>query len=93
LLDVLDKVYYRKQVSQFKLEQPHRLKALGLIANKIVDAIVSQQDVFQAAHNAHLPLMRTLHKETVTKIVDGRKATRCEILQELAFSTVRSPSY
>ena len=80
----MDKVYHRKQVSQFKLEQSHRLKALDLIANKIVDAIVNQQDVFQAAHNAHLPLMRTLHKETVTKIVDGHKTTRCEILQEIS---------
>lgn len=58
----------RKKVSQFKLEQLHRLKALDLVANKLIDAIINQQDVFQAAHNAHLPLIRTLHKEAVTKL-------------------------
>lgn len=72
----------RKQVSQFKLEQSHRLKVFDLIANKIIDAIINQQDVFQAAHNMHLPLM-TLHKEAVRKIIDEHKATRYEILQEV----------
>jgi len=75
-------MHHREQVSQFRLEQSHRLESLDLIANKIADAIIDQQDVFQAAHDADLTLMRTLHEETVTKIVDEHETTR-EILQEI----------
>jgi hypothetical protein len=40
----------REQVSQFKLEQSDRLEELDLATKKIVDAIIKQQDIFQAAH-------------------------------------------
>jgi hypothetical protein len=74
---------YREQVSQFKLEQSDRLKDLDLITKKVVDAIIKQEDVFLAAHDAQLSLMRTLYNDTVTKIVDQHEITRHEIVRLL----------
>lgn len=74
---------YREQVSQFKLEQSDRLKDLDLITKKVVDAIIKQEDVFLAAHDAQLSLMRTLHNDTVTKIEDQHEITRHEIVRLL----------
>ena len=74
---------YREQVSQFKLEQSDRLKDLDLITKKVVDAIIKQEDVFLAANDAQLSLMRTLHNDTVTKIEDQHEITRHEIVRLL----------
>jgi hypothetical protein len=74
---------YREQVSQFKLEQSDHLKDLDLITKNVVDAIIKQEDVFLAAHDAQLSLMRTLHNDTVTKIEDQHEITRHEIVRLL----------
>ena len=74
---------YREQVSQFKLEQSDRLKDLDLIPKKAIDAIIKQEDVFLAAHDAQLSLMRTLHNDTITEIVDQHETTRHEIVRLL----------
>jgi hypothetical protein len=74
---------YREQVSQFKLEQSDRLRDLDLITKKVVDAIIKQEDVFLATHDAQLSLMRTLHNDTVTKIEDQHEITRHEIVRLL----------
>ena len=74
---------YREQVSQFKLEQSDRLKDLDLIPKKVIDAIIKQEDVFLAAHDAQLSLMRTLHNDTITEIVDQHQITRYEIVRLL----------
>jgi len=79
---------YREQVSQFKLEQSDRLKDLDLITKKVVDAIIKQEDVFLAAHDAQLSLMRTLHNDTVTKIEDQHEITRHEIVRLLHIRSV-----
>jgi hypothetical protein len=74
---------YREQVSQFKLEQSDCLKDLDLVTKMVVDAIIKQEDVFLAAHDAQLSLMRTLHNDTVTKIEDQHEITRHEIVRLL----------
>jgi hypothetical protein len=76
-------MHYREQVSQFKLEQLDRLKEFDLTTQKVVDAIIKQEDVFLAAHDAQLSLMRTLHNDTVTEIVDQHEITRHEIVRLL----------
>ena len=43
-------MHYREQVSQFKLEQSDRLKDLDVMTKKVADAIITQEDVFLAAH-------------------------------------------
>lgn len=74
---------YREQVSQFKLEQSDRSGDLDLITKKVVDAIIKQEDVFLATHDAQLSLMRTLHNDTVTQIEDQHEITRHEIVRLL----------
>jgi hypothetical protein len=83
---------YREQVSQFKLEQSDRLKDLDLITKKVVDAIIKQEDVFLAAHDALPSLMRTLHNDTVTKIEDQHEITRHEIVRLLHSLSVAIPN-
>jgi hypothetical protein len=74
---------YREQVSQLKLEQSDLLEDLDLITKKVVDAIIKQEDIFLAAHDTQLSLMRTLHNDTVTKIVDQHEITRHEVVRLL----------
>jgi hypothetical protein len=74
---------YREQVSQSMREQLDRHKDLGLKTKKIVDAIIKQEDVFLAAHDAQLSLMRSLHDDTVANISDQHEITRHEIVRLL----------
>jgi len=55
------------------------LEKLDLATKSILDAIVDQQDVFQAAHEAQLTLTKTLHEDTMRNIDD----TRQEIIREI----------
>jgi acyl CoA:acetate/3-ketoacid CoA transferase beta subunit len=73
-------VHHREQVSQFKLEQSGRL---DLTTQKIVDAIVTQQDIFYAVHDTQITLIKALHGETVLNIHDEHEITRREIIQEI----------
>jgi hypothetical protein len=70
---------HREQVSRFKRENVDSLKELDLATKSILDAIVKQQDVFQAAREAQLTLTKTLHENTIRNIDD----TRQEIIQEI----------
>jgi hypothetical protein len=74
---------YREKVSQFKVEQSDGLEDLDLITKKVVDAIIKQEDVFLAAHDAQLSLIRTLHNDAVTNIVDQHEITRHDIVRFL----------
>jgi hypothetical protein len=47
-----------------------------LTTKKVIDAIVKQQDLFQAMHDAQLTLVKTL-------IVDAHAITRHEIIQDI----------
>lgn len=73
-------MYHSEQVSQFGLEQSDRLDQT---TQKIVDAIVTQQDIFSALHDTKVTLIRALHKETVLNIQDEHAITRHEIIQEI----------
>ncbi|KAI9867951.1 MAG: hypothetical protein M1813_007773 [Trichoglossum hirsutum] len=68
----------KEQVRQFKKEQSDRLEDLESTARRIVDAIDGQQDIFVAAHQMQLTLMRDLHRETAT-IASALKETGAEI--------------
>jgi hypothetical protein len=70
---------YREQVSQFKSEQSGRFKGLDLTTQKIIDAIIQQQDVFEAAHDTQIALMGTIHRDTISMIQDEHAITRREI--------------
>jgi hypothetical protein len=74
---------YREQVSQFMREELDRHRDLDLKTKKIVDAIIKQEDVFLAAHDAHHSLMRSLHDDTVANILDQHEITRDEIVRLL----------
>jgi hypothetical protein len=73
-------MHHREQVSRFKLEQSDRL---DLTTQKIVDAIVTHQDIFHALHDTQITLIRALHGETVLNIQEEHAITRCEIIQEI----------
>jgi hypothetical protein len=68
------------------LEQSSRLEDLDLATKRIVDAIIEQHDVFQAAHNTQI----ALHGETVTKIQEEHAITRREIIQEIRVRVLSS---
>jgi NACHT domain len=78
-LAVLTNRRCREQVSQLKLKQSDRLKDLDVTTQKVIDAIVQQQDVFRAAYDTQMTLTRTLHAQTVTSI----ETARTEIIQEI----------
>ena len=81
----------REQVSQFKREHSNAFEKLDLTAKHILDAIVDQQDVFQAAREAHeaqLTLAKTLHEDTMRKIDD----TGQEIIREIKVTLPPAPS-
>jgi hypothetical protein len=61
------------------LERSDCLGDLDLATKRIVDAIIEQHDVFQAAHDTQI----ALHKETVTTIQEEHAITRREIIQEI----------
>ncbi len=63
-------IYYRKQVFQFQLEQSDHYKDLDLTTKNLINAIIKQQNIFQAMYNVQLMLMRNLHEETVSIIID-----------------------
>ena len=60
----------REQVSQLRQDHSDRLKELDIATNIIVDAIVERQDVFHAAHEAQLMLMKSQHEKTMRNIND-----------------------
>ena len=77
---------YREQVSQFKREHLDSLTELDFTVKSILDAIIEQQDVFQATHEAQLTLAKTMHKDTMRNIDD----TRQEIVREIRVTFLSS---
>ena len=77
----------REQVSQFKQEYSNSFEELDLATKRILDAIIDQHDVFQAAHEAQLTLTETLCKDTIRNIND----TRQEIIREIRVMFVSPP--
>jgi hypothetical protein len=77
---------YREQVSQLKSEQSGRFGGLDLTTRKIIDAIIQQQDVFEAAHDTQIALMDTIHQDTVSMIRNEHASSRCKIIGETVSS-------
>lgn len=68
------------------LDHSDRLKDLDIATKGVLDAIVRQQDVFNALYNKQISLMGMLHRETVLSIEDEHTNTRREIIGETAFN-------
>ena len=49
------------------------LKGLDFATKSILDAIVERQDIFQAAHEAQLTLLKNQHEKTMRNIDDTRQ--------------------
>ena len=49
------------------------LKGLDFATKSILDAIIERQDVFQAAHEAQLTLLKNQHEKTTRNINDTRQ--------------------
>jgi hypothetical protein len=79
-------VWYREQVLRIELDHSGRLKDLDLATQRVLDAIVKQQDVFKAVHDTQIALLGTLHSETVLRAKDEHATTRREIIGETAFN-------
>jgi hypothetical protein len=77
---------YREQVSQVKSEQSVRFKGLDLTTQKIIDAIIQQQDVFEAAHDTQIALMDIIHQDTVSMIQNEHAISRRKIIGETVSS-------
>src|SRR5271155_265426 len=77
---------YREQVSQLKSEQSVRFKGLDLTTRKIIDAIIQQQDVFEAAHDTQIALMDTIHQDTISEIQNEHAISRHKIIGETVSS-------
>jgi hypothetical protein len=77
---------YREQVSQLKSEQSVHFKGLDLTTRKIIDAIIQQQDVFEAAHDTQIALMDTIHQDTVSMIQSEHEISRRKIIGETVAS-------
>ena len=61
------------QVSQLRRYHLDSLKELDLATQSIIDAIIERQDVFHAAHEAQLMLMKSQHEKTMRNINDTRQ--------------------
>ena len=77
----------REQVSQFKQEHATAFEKLDLTTKLILDAIVGQRDVFQAAHEAQLTLTKTVHENSLKKIDDARQ----DVIREIKVMLSPSP--
>lgn len=83
----------REKVSQFKREHLNSFEKLDLATKSILDAIIDQQDVFQAAHEAQLTLTKTLCKDTIRNINDTRQEIIGEIRVRLHLQPIQSYAY
>ena len=79
-------MWYREQVSRLRLDHSDRLKDLDLATQRVLDAVVKQQDVFKAVHNTQIALMGTLHGKTILRVKDEHETTRREIIGETALN-------
>ena len=61
---------HREQLSQLRHEYSDNLKELGSATRIIFDAIVQQQDVFHAAHEAQLEFLKIQRENAITNIDD-----------------------
>jgi hypothetical protein len=57
-----------------------------LTTRKIIDAIIQQQDVFEAAHDTQIALMDTIHKDTVSMIQNEHAISRHKVIGETVSS-------
>ena len=73
-------MWYREQVLRLKLDHTDCLKDFDLTTQRVLDAIIKQQDVFTAVYNTQIALMGTLHSEVVLKVKDEHTITRREII-------------
>ncbi|KKA23726.1 kinesin light chain 1, partial [Rasamsonia emersonii CBS 393.64] len=76
-------VELRDQLALFRAENSDRLRELDIATKHVVDAIVDQRDVFEAAHDAQLTCMKDLHRETLARVKEEHLITRREILHEI----------
>jgi len=71
---------------RLKVDHTDHLKDLNSITQGVLNAIVKQQDVFEAMHNMQITLMGTLHSEMVLRVKDEHAITRREIIGETALN-------
>lgn len=57
-----------------------------MVGQKILDAIVEQQDVFHVMHDTQSAFIGTLHDEMALRIKDEHTTTRRAIVDETALS-------
>ena len=72
-------------------EQSSRFKGLDLTTRKIIDAIIRQQDIFEAAHDTQIALMDTIHQDTVSMIQNEHAISRRDIIRELRVRHLPGP--
>jgi hypothetical protein len=84
-------MFCREEISRLRLEQSDHLQDLDVTTLSIINAITKQGDIFRAAHDAQIALMRTLQGDTVAVIEDfGHKIIqeiRVRLLSKLLTST------
>jgi hypothetical protein len=77
----------REQVSQLRLEQSDDFSKLDMVTQKLVTAIIHQEDVFVAIKDEQNILAKVLHDETTTTIQHHHQTTRQVILQAIQTSS------
>jgi hypothetical protein len=80
--------YAREQVSQLRLEQSDKFKKLDMVTQKLVTAIIHQDDVFLAIKDEQNILTKALHNETAATIQLQHQTTRQVILQAIQPSSI-----
>jgi len=72
-----------EEISQFKQQHADHFRKLDAVEKSIIDAIIQQNDVFVALHNAQNNIMIKLHSRTQVKIEREHEQTR-ELVRESA---------
>ena len=77
---------YRQQVLRIEQEKSSYLKDFDLVTQSLVNAILKQQDVFEAVHDAQVAEMKKLHGEMVLRVKNEHATTRNEIIEATALN-------
>lgn len=67
-------------------EKSSYLEDFDLVTQSLIDAILKQQDVFEAVHDAQVTEMKKLHGEMVLRVKNEHATTRNEIIEATALN-------
>ena len=67
-------------------EKSSYLEDFDLVTQSLIDAILKQQDVFEAVHDAQVTEMKKLHGEMVLRVKNEHATTRNEIIEAMALN-------